>query len=109
MLQKFERIEKHLYRRQYQTAKGEVTMTYYARLKTGGGNSANFPSEANSKPPGRAWKNTEFGYFRHRVGPRHVSANYMPKDFADNSATQKRIALSISVFKRPAPLSSNSS
>jgi hypothetical protein len=47
--------------------------------------------------------------FRHRVGPRHVSANYMPKDFADNSATQKRIALSISVFKRPAPLSSNSS
>jgi hypothetical protein len=42
-------------------------MTYYARLKTGGGNSANFPSEANSKPPGRTWKNTEFAIDGKRI------------------------------------------
>ena len=43
MLQKFERIEKHLYRRQYQTAKGEVTMTYYVRFKDGRGKQRKFP------------------------------------------------------------------
>jgi integrase len=43
MKQKIERIEKHLYRRQYQTAGGEWSTLYYARFKDWKGKHRTFP------------------------------------------------------------------
>jgi integrase len=43
MNQKFERIEKHLYRRQYQTAGGEWSTLYYARFTDWKGKQRAFP------------------------------------------------------------------
>jgi hypothetical protein len=43
MNQKFERIEKHLYLRQYQTAGGEWSTLYYARFKDWKGRQRAFP------------------------------------------------------------------
>jgi hypothetical protein len=43
MNQKFERIEKRLYLRQYQTAGGEWSTLYYVRFKDWKGKHRNFP------------------------------------------------------------------
>ena len=43
MNQKFERIEKHLYLRQYQTAGGEWSTLYYVRFKDWKGKHRAFP------------------------------------------------------------------
>jgi hypothetical protein len=55
MNQKFERIEKHLYRRQYQTASGELSTIYYAEFTDWQGIRRKFPlgdelSDARDKP-----------------------------------------------------------
>jgi hypothetical protein len=44
MNQKFERIEKHLYMRQYQTADGELRTIYYAEFTDWQGIRRRFPS-----------------------------------------------------------------
>ena len=49
MKQTFERIEKHLYRRQYQTAGGEWSTLYYARFKDWKGRPRCFPLGADLK------------------------------------------------------------
>lgn len=49
MEQKFERVEKHLYRRQYQTAGGEWTTLYYGRSKDWKGKHRAFPLGSDLK------------------------------------------------------------
>ena len=49
MNQKFERIEKHLYLRQYQTAGGEWSTLYYVRFKDWKGKHRNFPVGSDLK------------------------------------------------------------
>jgi hypothetical protein len=49
MEEKFERVEKHLYRRQYQTAGGEWTTLYYARFKDWKGKNRTFSIGSNLK------------------------------------------------------------
>src|SRR5688572_26258058 len=49
MEQKFERVEKHMYRRQYQTAGGEWTTLYYGRFKDWKGKHRAFPLGSDLK------------------------------------------------------------
>lgn len=49
MKQTFKRVEKHLYRRQYQTAGGEWSTLYYARFKDWKGKQRTFPVGSNKE------------------------------------------------------------
>jgi integrase len=90
MNQKFERIEKHLYRRQYQTAGGEWSTLYYVRFKDWKGKPRAFPVGSEFKTArdeltvyeARNIRREDFDLDRKKPDPepeRLTVARYMPR------------------------------
>jgi integrase len=90
MNQKFERIEKHLYRRQYQTAGGEWSTLYYAKFRDWKGIDRAFPLGSQLKTAreeltiyeARNIRREDFELDRKKADPepeRLTVARYLPK------------------------------